>query len=327
MKVNIGIVGSGSWGLALAIALSKSNCKVTLFFNSEDSLSKAKINRTSKFLTGVKIPKKINITGSYKDLYKTHYIFLVTPSQKIRENIVLIKQNLGINKKFVICSKGIENRTNKLMSEVLLDIMPGSVPTILSGPNFSDEVAKDLPTAFVLSSKNKGILLELGNAITNKNFRPYFNNDIIGTQIGGALQNVIAIACGIVSGRGLGENARSSVMTRGLKEIITLGIKMGADEKTFKGLSGLGDLNLSCNSLKSRNMNLGYKLGKKFLLSEIILENNLSEGLNSCKAICALGKEHSVDLPICNAVKEILDGKSISNVIYNLLSRPLQFEI
>ena len=138
---------------------------------------------------------------------------------------------------------------------------------------------------------------------------------------------MIAIACGIVSGRGLGENARSSVMTRGLKEIITLGIKMGADEKTFKGLSGLGDLNLSCNSLKSRNMNLGYKLGKKFLLSEIILENNLNEGLNSCTAICALGKEHSVDLPICNAVKEILDGKSISNVIYNLLSRPLQFEI
>ena len=326
MGTNIGIVGTGSWGLALALALNYSKCKVTLFFNSKESYEKAELNRTSKFLTGIKIPENILITDNLKSLDNSRYVFLVTPSQKIRHNIVLIKQNLGTNKKFVICSKGIESSTNKLMSEVLLDIIPGTTPIILSGPNFSDEVSKGLPTAFVLSSKDNNVLENIGNAITNKNFRPYFNNDIVGTQIGGALKNVIAIACGIVYGKGLGENAKSSVMTRGLKEIMTLGVKMGAKEETFRGLSGLGDLNLSCNSLKSRNMYLGYKLGKNIPLSQIILENKLNEGLNSCKAICALGNQYSIDLPICNAVKEILDGKSISSVIYTLLSRPLQFE-
>ena len=323
---DVGIIGNGSWGLALSIALNSSGCDVTIFVNSVESFYGLKKGE-SKFFPNQFLPKEIKLTTEIKELRNSSLILVVTPSQMVRRNLLNFNKNVTSNKTFILCSKGIEHESNKLMTEVFKDIYPNSKPFVLSGPNFSDEVSKNLPTAFVLSGVDKKKLKKIGNAISNKNFRPYFNTDIIGTQIGGSMKNIIAIACGIVKGKKLGENAKSSILTRGLKEMIALGKCLGAEEKTFMGLSGLGDLNLSCNSIKSRNMLLGYKLGSGLALSEIYKAKNLNEGVESCAAICNLAKFNKVELPICNAVKEVLDGESISNVIYNLLSRPLQFEI
>ncbi len=327
IKKKIGIIGTGSWGLSLSLALSRNDLNILLWFKSEERFNEIKLKKESKLLSGIKIPKKIHLTTKIKELDSCEYIFLVTPSQLIRKNLEFLKILELSKKKIVICSKGIENETNKLMSEVVNEIYPNVKVIIFSGPNFAIEVANNLPTAYVLSSEHPKVAKKLGILIAGKNFRPYFNKDIIGTQIGGSLKNVIAIACGIVLGKGLGENAKASVMTRGLAEITELGKKMGAKDNTFRGLSGLGDLNLSCNSLKSRNMLFGYKLGKGSTKAELIEKNILSEGVNSCEAICELGIINNVNLPICNAVKEVLDGKSISNVILNLLARPLQFEV
>ena len=208
------------------------------------------------------------------------------------------------------------------MSEVLTEFFPKNDFAILSGPNFSFEVIKGLPTATVISSKNSNLSKYISKIMVQEKFRTYFNNDIIGTQIGGAMKNVIAIASGFIIGKGLGLNANASIITRGLSEIIDLGIKMGAKKKTFYGLSGIGDLSLTCSSLKSRNTKLGYLLAKskKGISGEVI------EGMESCESVCALGKKFNVELPICNSVKKILSGHTVEKIMSNLLSRPLQFE-
>ena len=208
------------------------------------------------------------------------------------------------------------------MSEVLKEFFPKNDFAILSGPNFSFEVIKGLPTASVISSKNSNFLKFISGLIVQDKFRTYFNNDIVGTQIGGAMKNVIAIASGFIIGKGLGLNANASIITRGLSEIVELGTKMGARKNTFYGLSGIGDLTLTCSSLKSRNTKLGYLLAKKKkkVLNEVV------EGMESCESICMLGKKYSIELPICNSVKKILNGKSVDKIMTSLLSRPLQFE-
>ena len=247
------------------------------------------------------------------------FLFLANPSQTVRENLKKIPTK--INSKFVICCKGVEKGTNKLMHQVLKDLFPKNGFAILSGPNFAAEVIKGLPTASVLSSKSNQILNEVSSIISHKKFRTYFNNDIVGTQVGGAVKNVIAIAAGVIIGSKLGHNAGAAIITRGLSEIIDLGVQMGAKKSTFYGLSGIGDLTLTCSSLKSRNTKLGYLLanGKN-------KTNQLFEGLESCESICKLGKNFSLELPICNAVKKILNGSDINKIVTNLLSRPLQFE-
>ena len=323
-KSNIGVLGTGAWGLALSVAIAKKN-KVNLFFVSEEEFKMVKENRKSKFLPLINLPDNISFRNNLEDLKYCKYIFLAMPAQKMRKNLNLISSFLTTNN-FIVCNKGIENETNKLMSEVILDTIPNSNIIILSGPNLAQEVAQDLPTAFVLSSVNNEILKELGNTISNKNFRPYFNNDIIGTQLGGAVKNVIAIACGVTVAKNLGENARSSLITRGLQEVISLGEKMGAQSQTFYGLSGIGDLNLTCNSNKSRNFRFGFNLAREKNLKQVQDIGFLAEGYFSCKSVNSLAKEFDIEMPICNSVKELLSGSSINEIINRLLSRPLQFE-
>lgn len=323
-KSNIGVLGTGAWGLALSVAIAKKN-KVNLFFVSEEEFKMVKENRKSKFLPLINLPDNISFRNNLEDLKYCKYIFLAMPAQKMRKNLNLISSFLTTNN-FIVCNKGIENETNKLMSEVILDTIPNSNIIILSGPNLAQEVAQDLPTAFVLSSVNNEILKELGNTISNKNFRPYFNNDIIGTQLGGAVKNVIAIACGVTVAKNLGENARSSLITRGLQEVISLGEKMGAQSQTFYGLSGIGDLNLTCNSNKSRNFRFGFNLAREENLKQVQDIGFLAEGYFSCKSVNSLAKEFDIEMPICNSVKELLSGSSINEIINRLLSRPLQFE-
>ena len=237
-----------------------------------------------------------------------------------------LKKSRITPRNLILCSKGIEKKTNCLMSEISEDFFPKVETMVLSGPNFANEVALGLPTAYVLSGKNKSKIKQIGALISNKTFRPYFNTDIIGTQLGGAVKNIIAIACGIVVGKKLGENARSSILTRGLQEIIYLGKKMGARKETFFGLSGIGDLNLSCSSINSRNFNFGFKLGEGINISKLKREIFLVEGLHSCNAVNELAEKFNIDMPITRAVQQVISGEKISDVINRLLSRPFQFE-
>ena len=305
----IGIVGSGSWALALS--------KIIYY---EKLIIKTRTNRNiEKFKN-----KNIEITREFKELESVGCIFLAIPSQALRENLAEIKKiNLNKNTIFVICSKGVEKKTNYLMSEVLKKIIPNPY-VILSGPNFSFEVIKGLPTASVLAGEKPSFSKKVSKVFKQDKFRTYFNNDVIGTQVGGAMKNVIAIACGLIRGKGLGSNAIASVLSRGLSEIVELGLNMGAKKNTFYGLSGLGDLALTCSSLSSRNTNFGYVLGKKKKFEK--KSKILAEGFESCQSICDLGIKYRVELPICNSVRKVLQGENVEKVIDELLSRPLQFE-
>lgn len=321
----VGIIGTGSWGLALAKVFSQKN-KVSLFFNTKKNFGELNKNRASKFLPGIKFSKDIFLSLNLNDLDFCDVIFIVVPAQKFRENMQHLKKSKVTPKNLILCSKGIEIKTNCLMSEISEEFFPKVETMVLSGPNFANEVALGLPTAYVLSGRNKSKIKEIGSLISNKTFRPYFNTDIIGTQLGGAVKNIIAIACGIVVGKKLGENARSSILTRGLQELVYLGKKMGAKKNTFFGLSGIGDLNLSCSSVNSRNFNFGLKLGEGINISKLKKENYLVEGLHSCNAVIELAEKFKIDMPITKAVKQVISGEKISDVINKLLSRPFQFE-
>ena len=305
--IKIAIIGSGAWALALTKILT--NVTIVIKARKLDGLKK-KFNDKNK---------KISFTTNFKDLNNCKFLFLANPSQTVRENLKKIPEK--IDSKFIICCKGVEKGSNKLMHQVLQDLFPKNGYAILSGPNFASEVIKGLPTASVLSSKSNKTLNEISSIISHKKFRTYFNNDIVGTQIGGAMKNVIAIASGVIKGSNLGHNAGAAIITRGLSEIIDLGIQMGAKKSTFYGLSGIGDLTLTCSSLKSRNTKLGFLLAKGKRKT-----NQLFEGQESCESICKLGKKFSLELPICNAVKKILNGSNINKIVSDLLSRPLQFE-
>jgi glycerol-3-phosphate dehydrogenase (NAD(P)+) len=309
---SVSILGSGSWALALSKILKPNK----LVIKCRD-IKKEK----AKFKS-----HNIILTDSFDKVIQTQTVFIAIPSQSVRQNLIDLRQyktSQQEKKIFVICSKGVEKNTFKLMSEVVSEIFPTSMISVLSGPNFSSELIKQKPSASVLSSKNKSVLKEISGLVIQEKFRTYFNNDIIGTQIGGAMKNIIAIACGYINGCGLGENAKAAIITRGLSEIIDLGIKMGARRNTFYGLSGIGDLTLSCSSLKSRNAKFGFNLAKSKSHSN---RNILLEGIESCESICALGEKLNVDLPISKSVKSIIHGRNANKVICELLSRPLQFE-
>ena len=305
--IKVGIIGSGAWAIALTKILK--DVKIIIKARKLKGLNK-KFNDKDK---------EISFTTNFKDLNNCKFLFLANPSQTVRENLKKIPRK--IDSKFIICCKGVEKDSNKLMHQVLQDLFPKNDYAILSGPNFAAEVIKGLPTASVLSSKSNKTLNDVSSIISHKKFRTYFNNDIVGTQIGGAMKNVIAIASGVIMGSNLGHNAGAALITRGLSEIIDLGIKMGAKKSTFYGLSGIGDLTLTCSSLKSRNTKLGYLLAKGKSKT-----NQLFEGQESCESICKLGDKFSLELPICNAVKKILNGYDINKIVTDLLSRPLQFE-
>ena len=277
----VGILGSGSWANALSKIIKTDNLII-------------KVRDRKKAENNFKNKKKIVLTNKFEVLLTCHFIFLAIPSQAMRESLKLLKIKKNYpGKIFIICSKGVERKTNKLMSQIFEEFSNNEY-AILSGPNFSSEVIKGLPTASVLSSKTSKTSMKISKLFEKSKFRTYFNNDIIGTQIGGSMKNVIAIACGLIQGRGLGNNAQASLITRGLSEMVALGLKMGAKRTTFLGLSGIGDLSLTCSSLKSRNTKLGFEIGKEFFVSGK-KSSVLTEGFYSCDSICNLGKKFSVE--------------------------------
>lgn len=320
--MKIGILGGGVWGSALAKLLSGN--KVIIFARDSKVIDSINNHRFNPKLKYVVFNENISAQSNFEMLSDMNYIFIALPSQNIRE--VLLSLNLkNKEQEIIIASKGIEIISGFMLSEVIKETVISKNISILSGPCFSDEVAQNLPTAVTFASKNKKSFENVSNLIKNKNFRMYYSNDLIGCQIGGALKNIYAIASGITMGLNLGENARSAIITRSFVEINRFGESLGANDKTIFGLSGLGDLILTCNSIKSRNTKFGHLISttKTPNFIEILKSQEITEGFYTVAAVYKIAEEKKINMPIMKSIYNILYNQySIKDEINNLLRRP-----
>ncbi len=326
----IGIIGAGAWGTALAGTVGRGDNDVLIWSRSPkaaDSINKNHENEV--YLPGLKLSERVVATVDLADLKDRDAILLAVPAQNLRDMCGKIKSvSLATDIPLILCCKGIEKDSFKLTSEVIAEILENPV-AILSGPNFADEIAGGLPAGTTLACADKKLGMELVETIGSKLFRAYYSDDIIGAQIGGAVKNVIAIACGIAIGKGLGENARAALVTRGLAEIGRLCLAKGGKYETLMGLSGIGDIMLTCGSLKSRNMSLGYKMGQGKVLQDVIAgQSGVTEGVATAQSVCKLAENLGVEMPICSTVYSVLhEGRSVDEAIKSLLERPFKSEI
>ncbi len=324
----IGVIGGGAWGTALA-ALSAEQGDTILWARNADVVRS--INNTHGnplYLPDVKLPTNLRATGDLGDLKDCDALVLAVPAQTLRQFAEQIRSSLPIAAPIVIAAKGIEISTGLLPSDVLTELLPGRPLAILSGPNFATEVARGLPSASTLACADEALGAALVPRLGRPTFRPYLSDDVIGAQIGGAVKNVLAIACGIVIGRKLGDNARAALITRGLAEMSRLGLALGAKRETLMGLSGLGDLVLTCSGMQSRNLSLGIALGAGQSLEQIMgARRTVAEGVHTARAIEALAGKHGVEMPICAAVDAVLHKDAgIDDMLAALLARPFTTE-
>jgi glycerol-3-phosphate dehydrogenase (NAD(P)+) len=325
----IGIIGGGAWGTALAMAAVRAGRRAVLWAREAEVVESINgRHENSLFLPGVTLDPAIAATGDLAAAAHSDALLLVTPAQHLRSAARALRPHLAAGTPVVICAKGIELESGLLLSEVVAAELPGTPFAVLTGPTFAIEVAKALPTAITLAAADAAIGRALVNALGGSRFRPYLSDDPIGAQIGGAVKNVLAIACGVVEGRQLGDNARAALVTRGLAEMVRLGVALGGKAETLMGLSGLGDLTLTCTSLQSRNTSLGVQLGQGRALADILAERrSVAEGVTTARAVLDLAARRHVDMPICHAVKALLDGaKGIDAVMEGLLARPFKTE-
>ncbi len=327
----IGIIGGGAWGTALALTARRAGREVILWAREAEVV--AAINRDHAnplFLPGVALDPAIRATADLSEAVAgADALLLVVPAQHLRSLATALGKSLPVPLPLVICCKGIEESGGALMSEVVAAALPAMPLAVLSGPTFAAEVAQGLPTAVTLASTDAALGRRLIAGLGTRSFRPYLADDLPGAEIGGAVKNVLAIACGIVMGRGLGDNARAALITRGLAEIVRLALAKGGRAETLMGLSGLGDLTLTCTSLKSRNHSLGVALGEGQPLAAILAgRRSVAEGVSSAAATAALARRLGVDMPITAGVDAILHrGAVIDAVIEGLLSRPFKAEV
>lgn len=329
--MHVGVIGAGAWGTALAVLANRAASKVTLWTrnpNVIESIHKHQENQS--YLAGVFIDPAIKVTDTLAEACKADMLILCTPSQSLRSVCISISDLLSPDVPVVIATKGIERGSLQFMSELVSSVLTQNQVAVLSGPNFADEAAKGLPTATTIACEDSVLAERLIYVIGGKHFRPYLTDDVIGTQIGGSVKNVIAIACGIAVGCELGENAKAALITRGLAEMARLCQAAGGKAQTLMGLSGIGDLLLTCNSIKSRNMSLGFELGcERFSVEEILgTKRALTEGVGTAESVTHLAQNLGVSMPICNAVNGILQGKlSVKDTIHHLLARPFSTEL
>lgn len=331
MKVGmqrIGIIGGGAWGTALA-ALSAEQGETLLWARNGDVV--AMINRdhaNPPYLPDVTLPAALQATGDLGALKDCEALVLAVPAQSLRQFGAEIARQLPGDAPIVIAAKGIEIATGKLPSELLAALLPGRALAVLTGPNFATEIARGLPAAATLACADPQLGAALVQRLGRPTFRPYLSDDVIGAQVGGAVKNVLAIACGIVIGRRLGDNARAALITRGLAEMTRLGLSLGAKRETLMGLSGLGDLVLTCSGPQSRNLSLGAALGEGKALADIMAQRrSVAEGVYTARAIEALAARQRIEMPICAAVDAILhQGASIDEALAALLARPFRAE-
>ncbi|WP_455170853.1 NAD(P)H-dependent glycerol-3-phosphate dehydrogenase [Azospirillum largimobile] len=326
----IGVVGGGAWGTALALAALRAGRETLLWAREPAVVEAMSIRRENRdYLPGVPLPDALRVTGDLADLGDCDAVLLVSPAQHARSVTARMAPLLKPGAPVVVCAKGIELDSHALMSEAVAASLPGGNPVaILSGPTFAAEVARGLPTAVTLACADEALGTALVGALGSRTFRPYRSDDVIGSQVGGAVKNVLAIACGVVEGRRLGDNARAALITRGLAEITRLALALGGRAETLMGLSGLGDLTLTCSSLQSRNMSLGAALGEGKSLAEILaVRRSVAEGVYTAAAVVGLAAKLGVDMPICTAVDAILNrGAGLDETIDGLLSRPFRGE-
>ena len=325
----ISIIGAGAWGTALALAARRAGNDVTLWAYEADIV--AAINdahENTLYLPGVALDPAIRATGDLAEAATADALLLAAPAQHMRTTIAPLAGHLPPPTPLIVCAKGIEQETLALMSEAVAAIFPQNPVFILSGPTFAADVAAGRPTAVTLAGSDLAAAQVLADRLSSDRFRPYSGDDVIGAQIGGAIKNVLAIACGIAEGRGFGDNARAALVTRGLAELTRLCLAKGGRPETMMGLSGLGDLVLTCTSTQSRNYSLGLALGVGRTLAEILGErHSVAEGVYTASAAVALAAKLGIEMPIATAVDAVLNkGADISVVIEALLARPLRAE-
>ncbi|MGH7076105.1 MAG: NAD(P)H-dependent glycerol-3-phosphate dehydrogenase [Stellaceae bacterium] len=325
----IGIIGAGAWGTALAVMLAGAGHEVEIWAREpEVAEAIAHDHENKQFLPGVALPPTLRAgTDLGVTVAAAEALLIAVPAQHLRGVLSPLR---GMTlPPLVVCAKGIEIGTGALVSEVVAAVLPDAVLAILSGPTFAAEVARGLPTAVTLAIANEVLGRDLVDTLGTRYFRPYLSADIVGAEIGGAVKNVMAIACGIVEGRGLGDNARAALITRGLAEMVRLALAKGGRIETLMGLSGLGDLVLTCTGRQSRNYSLGRALGQGETLDEILAQRrSVAEGIDSAAATAALAVRLGIEMPITDAVAAILHRDApIDDAIAGLLARPFKSEI
>ena len=324
-----GVLGGGAWGTALALVCARAGLTTRLWVRETDALQAiAQTGQNTPFLPGVDLGEGVIATGDMADLAASDILLCVTPAQHLRSSLTAFTPHLKAGTPVLLCAKGVEQGSLKLMTEILAETLPAARPAVLSGPSFAREVAMGLPTAVTLACPDEDLGHHLAAAIATPTFRPYVAGDMVGAEIGGSVKNVLAIACGIVEGRGLGRSAHAALITRGFAEMIRLAEALGGRAETVAGLCGLGDLVLTCSSPQSRNMSVGLALGQGQSLQEALSGKlSVAEGVASAPAVRQLARKLGVETPICEAVAAILAGEvDIDQAIAGLLSRPLKSE-
>lgn len=322
----IGVIGAGAWGTALAQVLSEGQDELLLWAREPEVIDQ--INRTHEnvsFLSGHRLRDNISATQDLDAIAACDVLLLVTPAQHLRATLQALPDS---DAALILCCKGIEARSRLLLSEVAKIVRPENDLAVLSGPTFAHEVAQGLPTALTLACENEALWERLNPLIAKPSFRPYYSDDVVGAEIGGAVKNVLAIGCGVVDGAGLGQNARASLISRGFAEMLRYGGARGARADTLAGLCGLGDLVLTCSSTSSRNFSLGKGLGKgqsaETLLSD---RTTVAEGASTAPVLQQDAKARQLDMPIVDAVCALLAGKAdVQSVVTQLMKRPLVSE-
>ncbi|MDV5825168.1 NAD(P)H-dependent glycerol-3-phosphate dehydrogenase [Sphingobium naphthae] len=320
-----GVIGAGAWGTALAQLLASDGQDVALWALEPDVVDAINAGHENPlYLANIPLSPSIRATGAMADLAACEMLLVVSPAQHLRRVVALAPAGVPL----VLCSKGIEAGTSLLMSEVAQQARPGSPIAVLSGPTFAHEVARGLPTAITLACEDRGLGQRLAARIARASFRPYLSDDVIGAEIGGAVKNVLAIACGVAEGAGLGLNARAALISRGFAEMTRFGLARGARAETLGGLSGLGDLVLTCSSTNSRNFSLGKGLGEGARAADLLSNRRtVAEGAHTAPVLRDAARAAGVEMPVVEAVCALLaDAAPLAAVIDALLARPLRPE-
>ena len=324
--MKVGVIGGGAWGTALAQVAASGGREVLLWARETEVVDAINgRHENSIFLAGVPLSNSLRATTNLGELQACDAWLVVTPAQHMR---AVLEQAGDCSRPIVLCSKGIEEGGGQLLHKVAQQVCPNASIAVLSGPTFAHEVAKGLPTAVTLAAEDTGLAEQLRDRIAQPTFRIYVSDDVAGAEIGGAVKNVLAIACGVVEGKGLGQNARAALIARGFAEMTRFGMAFGARRETLAGLSGLGDLVLTCSSTSSRNYSLGKGIGEGRSAAELLADRKtVAEGAFTAPVLARLASEKGIDMPIVDAVDALIAGRAnVDEVLGALLSRPPKTE-
>ncbi len=324
--MTIGVIGAGAWGTALAQVIASGGEEVLLWAREDDVVASINEQRENRhFLQGVGLSPLIIATTELGQLCPCDINLVVAPSQHMRS---VLKELPAKGQHLILCTKGIEQGSGAFMHQIALERGIGGGIAVLSGPTFAHEVAAGMPTAVTLACEQSGLAKSLAERIARSHFRPYITNDIIGAEIGGAVKNVLAIGCGVVDGKGLGQNARAALIARGFAEMTRFGLAHGARIETLSGLSGLGDLVLTCSSVSSRNFALGRGIGEGMSAAELLSDRRtVAEGAATAPVLLEIARAKGIEMPIAEAICGLIEGRiNADEAIIQLLARPLRAE-